>query len=86
MLGLIFNGHFHLEQVVYLDGQLVDLSNPDAWKAALSSGRAIWRLQYGNIELPGWYYAWLVPMIFVVGAFLLSRLIFKSLLRNRKIS
>ena len=41
ILDLIFNGHFHLSQVIYVDGQLVDISNADGFKASLSSGKAV---------------------------------------------
>jgi hypothetical protein len=81
ILGLMFNGHYDLQLVMYLDNQLVDLTNAEAVLDASRTGRAEWIARYGNIQLSGWHYAYSVPLLvsFILGllAFLVSGL-FKS--------
>ncbi len=82
VIGLIFNGHLRLQQVIYVDGQLVDMTSVDALKAAFETGRVVWKSRYGQIELPGWYYSWAVPLAFGVVAALIAFVIFGFLVRN----
>ena len=86
LLGLWLNGHFHLQMLGRLDGELVDLSNPDSLMQAYKTNRMEWISRYGDLELPGWHYGFSVPSALAVWCGLFVFFALKLIMPRKSIS